>query len=158
MKSLSAEHPAPQLLAATAHSLPEQPDALARARALAEPLLASARLDTGENILAHADAVADILKTIGGSEAMQAASYLVYACDHLNKPHDVIAKAFGSNFADLAMETTKLVRVQRMARIAQNSASHASQAPMAQTTASQTESVRKMLLAFSKDLRVVMLR
>ncbi|MEY2860966.1 MAG: hypothetical protein RL392_1424 [Pseudomonadota bacterium] len=158
MKSLSAEHPAPQLLAATAHSLPEQPDALARARAFAEPLLASARLDTGENILAHADAVADILKTIGGSEAMQAASYLVYACDHLNKPHDVIAKAFGSNFADLAMETTKLVRVQRMARIAQNSASHASQAPMAQTTASQTESVRKMLLAFSKDLRVVMLR
>ncbi|MFM1980499.1 MAG: hypothetical protein RLZ68_1764, partial [Pseudomonadota bacterium] len=71
---------------------------------------------------------------------------------------DVIAKAFGSNFADLAMETTKLVRVQRMARIAQNSASHASPAPMAQTAASQTESVRKMLLAFSKDLRVVMLR
>ncbi|MFM2050718.1 MAG: hypothetical protein RL682_1209 [Pseudomonadota bacterium] len=159
MKSLSAEPVAPpQLLAATAHSLPEQLNALARARAFAEPLLASAQLDTGENILAHADAVAVILKAIGGSEAMQAATYLVYACDHLNKPHDVIAKAFGSNFADLAMETTKLVRVQRMARIAQNSASHASQAPMAQTTASQTESVRKMLLAFSKDLRVVMLR
>ncbi len=149
---------APQLLAATAHGLPEQPDALARARAFAEPLLASAQLDTGENILAHADAVAAILKTIGGSEAMQAASYLVYACDHLNKPHEVIAKAFGSNFADLAMETTKLVRVQRMARIAQNSASHSTPAPMAQTAASQTESVRKMLLAFSKDLRVVMLR
>jgi GTP pyrophosphokinase len=65
------------------------------------------------------------LKTIGGSQAMQAASYLVYACDHLNKPHEVIAKAFGSNFADLAMETTKLVRVQRMARLAQVSASHA---------------------------------
>jgi GTP pyrophosphokinase len=145
-------------LAATAHSLPEQLDALARARAFAEPLLASAQLDTGENILAHADAVAAILKTIGGSEAMQAASYLVYACDHLNKPHEVISKAFGSNFADLAMETTKLVRVQRMARIAQSAASHSTQAPMAQTTASQTESVRKMLLAFSKDLRVVMLR
>ena len=55
---------------------------------------------------------------------MQAASYLVYACDHLNKPHEVIAKAFGDNFADLAMETTKLVRVQRMARLAQQSASH----------------------------------
>jgi GTP pyrophosphokinase len=121
-------------------------------------VLASTQLDTGENILAHADAVAAILKTIGGSEAMQAASYLVYACDHLNKPHEVIAKAFGSNFADLAMETTKLVRVQRMARIAQSAASHSTQAPMAQTTASQTESVRKMLLAFSKDLRVVMLR
>ena len=75
---------------------------VARARAFAEPLLASEILDTGENILAHADAVADILKNIGGSQAMQAASYLVYACEHLNKPHEVIAKAFGSNFADLA--------------------------------------------------------
>ena len=162
MKSHSAENSAqaaPQLLAATAQSLPEQADALARARAFAEPLLASETLDTGENILAHADAVSAILKTIGGSQAMQAASYLVYACDHLNKPHEVIAKAFGENFADLALETTKLVRVQRIARNAQNSAgSLGNPAPMAQTVASQTESVRKMLLAFSKDLRVVMLR
>jgi GTP pyrophosphokinase len=59
--------------------------------------------------------VAAILKSIGGSEVMQAASYLVYACDHLNKPQEVIAKAFGDNFAALAMETTKLVRVQRQA-------------------------------------------
>jgi GTP pyrophosphokinase len=160
MKSHSSEHSAPApVIAATAHSLPEQADALARARAFAEPLLASEALDTGENILEHADAVAGILKAIGGSQAMQAASYLVYACDHLNKPHEVIAKAFGANFADLAMETTKLVRVQRMARLAQLSASHAATPiPMAQTAAAQTESVRKMLLAFSRDLRVVMLR
>ena len=147
---------APQVIAATA-SLPELAHALARARAFAEPLLACEVLDTGENILAHADAVAAILKKIGGSEAMQVASYLVYACDHLNKPYEVIAKAFGANFADLAIETNKLVTVQRMARIAQSSANH-SAVPMAQTAATQTESVRKMLLAFSRDLRVVMLR
>jgi GTP pyrophosphokinase len=160
MKSHSPEHQTTSpLIAATAQSLPEQVDALQRARAFAEPLLASETLDTGENVLAHADAVAGILKAIGGSQAMQAASYLVYTCDHLNKPHEVIAKAFGSNFADLAMETTKLVRVQRMARLAQVSASHAATPiPMAQTAAAQTESVRKMLLAFSRDLRVVMLR
>ncbi len=140
-------------------SLPVQTDALSRARAFAEPLLASAHLDTAENMLDHADAVAAILRGIGGSEAMQAASYLVYASEHLNKPHEVISKAFGENFADLAQETTKLVRLQRMARIAQNAASRAGQAaPMAQTAAAQTESVRKMLLAFSRDLRVVMLR
>ncbi len=149
----------PQVIAATADSTPEQAGALQRARAFAEPLLATESLDTGENVLQHADAVAAILRTIGGSEAMQAASYLVYACDHLNKPHEVIAKAFGDNFADLALETTKLVRLQRMARLAQQSASHSSSAaPMAQTAAAQTESIRKMLLAFSKDLRVVMLR
>jgi GTP pyrophosphokinase len=160
MKSLTAEHPSltpPQVIAATSENLPEQVGALARARAFAEPLLASETLDTGENVLVHADAVAAILKSIGGSEAMQTASYLVYACDHLNKPHEVIAKAFGENFADLAVETTKLVRVQRMARIAQTAAGNTA-APMAQTAAAQTESVRKMLLAFSRDLRVVMLR
>jgi GTP pyrophosphokinase len=59
----------------------------------------------------------------------------------------------------LAQETSTLVRLQRIARIAQNAASRAGQAaPMAQTAGAQTESVRKMLLAFSRDLRVVMLR
>jgi GTP pyrophosphokinase len=120
-------------------------NALQRARAFAEPLLSSELLSTGENVLAHADAVASIVHDIGGSDAMQAASYLVYACDHLNKPHEVIAKAFGENLADLALETTKLLRLQRMSRLAQ-------------PDGVQTESVRKMLLAFSKDLRVVMLR
>ncbi|HCY15328.1 MAG: GTP pyrophosphokinase [Curvibacter sp. GWA2_64_110] len=163
MKSHAAEHqnaePLPQVIAATAHSLPEQDHALARARAFAEPLLAGETLDTGENMLAHADAVAAILKTIGGSEAMQAASYLVYACAHLNKPQEVIAKAFGDSFAELAVETTKLVQVQRQARAAQVAASRSgTPVPMAQTAAAQTENVRKMLLAFSRDLRVVMLR
>jgi GTP pyrophosphokinase len=167
MKTLSTEptgavslaQPVPQLLTATAHAQPEQPHALARARAFAEPLLASETLDTGENTLAHADAVAAILQTIGGSEAMQAASYLVYACDHLNKPYEVIVKAFGESFAALAVETTKLVRVQNQARQAQVASERAATGiPMAQTAAAQTENVRKMLLAFSRDLRVVMLR
>ncbi|MGI9132932.1 MAG: HD domain-containing protein, partial [Rhodoferax sp.] len=162
MKSLAADYPGlppPQVLAATAQSLPEEADAVARARAFAEPLLASEVLDTGENVLGHADAVAGILQSIGGSQAMQAASYLVYTCDHLNKPQEVISKAIGAHFADLAMETTKLVRVQRLARLAQTAASRsAAPTPMAQTAATQTESVRKLLLAFSRDLRVVMLR
>ena len=119
--------------------------ALQRTRAFAEPLIAYENLDTGENTLAHADAVAAILRSIGGSEAMQAASYLVYACDHLNRPQEVIEKAFGASYATLAVETTKLVKVQRLSRAAAGGAG-------------QTENIRKMLLAFSRDLRVVMLR
>jgi GTP pyrophosphokinase len=142
-----------ELIAATAHGLPEQPQALQRARAFAEPLIGAQTLDTGENVWAHAEAVAQILKMIGGSEAMQAASYLVYACEHLNKPQEVIAKGFGENFAALAMETTKLVRVQRQARQVQTGAGGRTASPVL-----QTENVRKMLLAFSRDLRVVMLR
>ncbi|NCP40707.1 MAG: bifunctional (p)ppGpp synthetase/guanosine-3',5'-bis(diphosphate) 3'-pyrophosphohydrolase, partial [Rhodoferax sp.] len=152
-----ADKPVLPVVAATTHSLPDQPQALARARAFAEPLLSSETLDTGENILAHADAVAAILRSIGGSQAMQAASYLVYACDHLNKPQEIIAKAFGDNFAALAIETTKLVRVQRQARLARPKT--LADTPAAQqAVALQTENVRKMLLAFSRDLRVVMLR
>ncbi len=151
--------PLPELIAATSASLPVEADAKARARAFAEPLIASETLDTGENTLAHADAVARIVADIGGSEAMQAASYLVYACEHLNRPQDVITKAFGPNYAALAVETTQLVRVQRQARLTQASASGSGTAvPMAQSAAAQTENVRKMLLAFSRDLRVVLLR
>ena len=126
--------------------------ALERARAFAEPLIASETLDTGENTFAHADAVAAILRSIGGSEAMQAASYLVYACEHLNKPEDVITKAFGASYATLALETTRLVHIQRQARAA------SLQTQITPGAANQTENIRKMLLAFSRDLRVVMLR
>ncbi len=159
MKSLNAEQ-APaglsRISVAADQDAPGQRDVLLRARVFAEPLIAGEVLDTGENTLVHADAVCAILKTIGGSEMMQAATYLVYACEHLNKPQEVIAKSFGDNLAALAMETTKLVRVQRQARSTQTAGNLA--APMAQTAAMQTENVRKMLLAFSRDLRVVMLR
>ncbi len=150
--AMAGQEAVPQLIAATSLALPEQAGALARARAFAEPLLSAETLETGENTFAHAEAVAAILKAIGGSEAMQAASYLVHACSHLNKPEEVIAKAFGQNFATLAVETTKLMRVQHHAREAQL-AGHAVDDP-----ATHTENVRKMLLAFSRDLRVVMLR
>ena len=131
-------------------------DTVARARAFAEPLLVGESLGTAENTLAHADAVCAILASIGGSPAMQAGAYLVYACEHLNRPQEVLAKRFGDNLASLAMETAKLIRVQQQARAAQAIAS--TSAPLAQTKATQTENVRKMLLAFSRDLRVVMLR
>jgi GTP pyrophosphokinase len=139
------------LSAATADRTPVMENMLARARAFAEPLIADEKLDTGENTLAHADAVATIVAKMGGSEAMQAASYLVYSCQHLNRPQEVIAKVFGDNFAALAVETTKLVRVQEQAR-------SASQGHHVEGAGAQTENVRKMLLAFSRDLRVVMLR
>ncbi|HUR88024.1 MAG TPA: HD domain-containing protein, partial [Ramlibacter sp.] len=152
MKSLTAEQAdsqVPELIAATEQALPQQANALSRTRAFAEPLIAQETLDTGENTLSHADAVAAILKQMGGSEAMQAASYLVYACAYLNKPEEVIAKAFGESYAKLAIETNKLVRIQQQTREADDAADD---------TQAQTESVRKMLLAFSRDLRVVMLR
>ena len=127
-------------------------DVLTRARAFAEPFFAGEFLDTGENILDHADAVAAILETMNSGSDVKAASYLVYACPHLSRPQEIIAKTFGNEFALLAVETTKLVEVQRISRAA------SSAAQLQNDPRSQTENVRKMLLAFSKDLRVIMLR
>ena len=168
-----------QIVTATTSSLPEEPNASIRARAFAEPLIASEALATGENTLVHADAVAAILKGIGGSDAMQAASYLVYTCQHLSKPGEVISKAFGAHYAELALETTKLVNVQQQVRAARRSdgqplaslappggrelrevsdrGGHVTQAQLDNDPKAQLETVRKMLLAFSRDLRVVIL-
>ena len=121
---------------------------LESAKVFAEPFLRNATLETGENAWLHAQAVSQILLDIGGSEAMQAASYLVYTCEHLNKPLDVIGQAFDENLASLAVETTKLMYMQKQTRAATGKV----------TASAHTETVRKMLLAFSRDLRVVMLR
>ncbi len=153
MKSLSPDLSLAHAVVAVAQQgLVTLPEGLARARAFAEPLLAEAQLDTGENILAHADAMVAILRHIGGSEAIQAASYLVYASEHLNKPREVIGKAFGEADAELAVQTTQLIHVQRQARSVQGAAATGAD------TGLHAENVRRMLMAFSRDLRVVLLR
>ena len=125
---------------------------VARARAFAEPLLGGQPMDTGEEALRHADGVAEILQRIGAAPSLRAAAYLVYAGDYLNKPEEVVAKAFGESYASLVTHTRKLVQMQRTAREAQETRLDDEQ------RAEQTERVRKMLLAFSRDLRVVLLR
>ena len=127
----------------------QEAGALQRARAFAEPLLAGHVLDTGEPALAHADGVAAILEGIGAPPTLRAAAYLVYASDFLQRPEDMVCNAFGESYAGLVEHTRKLVQVQRAARSASVEAERREQ---------QTERVRKMLLAFSRDLRVVLLR
>jgi len=127
----------------------QEAGALQRARAFAEPLLSGHLLDTGEPALAHADGVAWILAGIGAAPTLRAAAYLVYAADFLQRPEEVVRNAFGDSYASLVEYTRKLVQVQRAARAATVEDEWREQ---------QTERVRKMLLAFSRDLRVVLLR
>jgi len=122
---------------------------VARARAFAEPLLAGQSLDTGEDALAHADGVAAVLASIGAAPALCATAYLVYAGDYLQRPEEVLRKAFGEHAARLGTLTRQLVQIQRAARSA---------VVPGEQRAQQIERVRKMLLAFSRDLRVVLLR
>jgi GTP pyrophosphokinase len=123
--------------------------ALVRARAFAEPLLVGRVLDSGEEAWSHAVGVARILADLGATPAMQAAAYLVYAGDGLQRPTEVVTKAFGPSYASVVDLTRQLVKIQRAAREARI---------VEGQRALQTERVRKMLLAFSRDLRVVLLR
>jgi len=160
MKSAAAGTPPSAVGAAAIVHLASEPaepgagaDPVARARAFAEPLLAGQALDTGEDVLGHADGVAALLRGIGAAPSLCAAAYLVYAGDYLQRPEEVVKKAFGESYASLVTLTRKLVQIQRAAREAQHSAG-----PAASQPSLQTERVRKMLLAFSRDLRVVLLR
>jgi len=140
MKSSSTARPNALISAATQDAAAPA-DALLRARAFAAPLLAHERTAFGENALHHAQGVAQILQSLGGADSLQAASYLVLACEQLAKPLDALTHAFDENYARLAVEATQMMQAQRLA----------ASAP------AQRESVRKMLLAFSRDLRVVLL-
>jgi GTP pyrophosphokinase len=132
---------------------PPGDDVVERARGFAAPLLDGTRLDTGEDALSHADGVAAILQGIGAAPSLRAAAYLVYAGDYLTRPEELIAKAFGAEYSSLVAHTRKLVQIQRNARGAL-----ADDGADAALRGEQIERVRKMLLAFSRDLRVVLLR
>ena len=120
----------------------DEAHALDMARAFAEPLLKGRILDSGEEAWSHAVGVAQILKTLGAGPGMQAAAFLVYVGEFLQRPRETVAQAFGESYAGLVELTRKLVQVQRAAREAQVGV---------QGRERQTERVRKMLLAFSKE-------
>ncbi len=124
-------------------------DEVARARAFAAPLVIGRELPTGEGVLAHADGVAAILASIGAAPTLCAAAYLVHAADELGDPDAVLTPLFGESQAALVAHARKLGALQRTAQGARLSPAERAQ---------QVERVRKMLLAFSQDLRVVLLR
>jgi GTP pyrophosphokinase len=127
------------------------PDLQTRARTFAAALLGGVEMETGEPALPHADGACGILRAIGADVQSQAATYLSQAATQLAKPDEQLTKAFGRELAVLAMENRKLVDVFRVAR-------GVSEQESAQETAHHQELMRRLLLAFSQDLRVVVLR
>jgi GTP pyrophosphokinase len=122
---------------------------VARARAFTAPLVIGRELPTGEGVLAHGDGVAAILAAIGAAPPLCAAAYLVHAADELGEPDAVLTPLFGASQAALVAHARKLGALQRAAQGARLDGAG---------RALQVERVRKMLLAFSRDLRVVLLR
>ncbi|MEJ7139142.1 HD domain-containing protein [Comamonadaceae bacterium SL12-8] len=142
--------------ALTAGDTPEA--ALERARQLAGPLLAGQVLDTGEDSWQHACGVSDILHSMGASDAMRAAAYLVYVAPLWQQPQELITRHFGASWSDMVMSTIRLIQIQRQARVLGTEGDLDASRSGQGGPAGQIERVRKMLLAFSQDLRVVLLR
>ena len=122
-------------------------DEVARARAFAEPLLAGRELPTGESALAHGDGVAAILAfdrrgagaPLGGLPRPRRRRPRRPCGDRLGlrrSQAELVAHARSS----ATCSARRRARARRCRR------------------AQQVERVRKMLLAFSRDLRVVLLR
>ncbi len=124
-------------------------DEVTRARAFTAPLVIGRELPTGEGVLAHADGVAGVLAAIGAAPPFCAAAYLVHAADELGEPDAVLTPLFGASQTALVAHARKLGALQRAAQGARLEGAG---------RALQVERVRKMLLAFSRDLRVVLLR
>jgi GTP pyrophosphokinase len=120
-----------------------------RACDFAAVLISDVCLSSSETALDHAAAVAAIASQLDNSDELQAACYLLYAVDHLNKPLEVLTKNFGESVARLTVETRQLIELQDRSRKSTDDGALAK---------SQTENIRKMLLAFGRDLRVVLLR
>ena len=123
-------------------------NACAKARQFAEPLLSGMKQTGGEPTLAHADGVVSLLAGIGATGDMQAAAYLAYCAAVLNQPADTLTASFGDSLTGLAISANKLFQLQQAARETKS---------QTRSSVVQIENVRRMLLAFSKDLRVVML-
>ena len=84
---------------------PINPDGLTQARQFVAPLIESELLDSGENMLAHADAVAQLLNSVGAAHDLQIATYLGYAVPMLKRAPEILAKKFGkeSMFVGLSL-------------------------------------------------------
>ena len=88
-------------------------DTLSKAMEFATPLLGNQAQPNGELTLDHAQGVQKILQDIDASNDMQAAIYLAFACDSLNKPKEVLLPLFELSLTELALATQKIFQIGR---------------------------------------------
>lgn len=118
------------------------------ARSLVEPLYNGRTLSTGESVLTHADGVVGILRGIRNDPELIAAAYLYSVPKFVQNPGEWITKSFGPAVAGLVAELGKMNDLSKRARSDNTEAS----------AVMQPEALRRMFLAMSQDLRVVLLK
>jgi len=117
-----------------------------------------ARLSTGELLVDHAAGTAAIMRTLDVDPPAVLAAALFGLTPYLEDPAHVIAERFGEEVAQLVGDVRKLLRLGTVSlRAAQHVPADAGREAQAARRA-QVEALRKMLLAFAQDIRVVLIR
>jgi GTP pyrophosphokinase len=137
-----------------AAALPSYEEALAFVREHA----GDARLPTGELLADHAEGTATIVRKLNVDPPAVLAAALFVLTPRLEDPQRKIAERFGEEVARLVGDVRKLLRLGTVSlRVTQSAAADASREAQEERRA-QIEALRKMLLAFAQDIRVVLIR
>jgi GTP pyrophosphokinase len=139
--------------------------AVRKAWDFADALYGSSRLSSGEDIVAHALGTARILDAVRADAAARSAGLLFAAAERLAKPEEQLKENFGEEIATIVIGVRQLQRLGSATRPAYRNAGPLmpglpsdGAASDAKTSERQAETLRKMLLAFSTDIRVVLVR
>ncbi|MCA8157445.1 bifunctional (p)ppGpp synthetase/guanosine-3',5'-bis(diphosphate) 3'-pyrophosphohydrolase [Burkholderia contaminans] len=116
------------------------------------------RLSSGELLADHSAGTASIMRTLNVDPAAMQAAALFVLTPHLSDPERELTERFGDEVARLVSDVRKLLRLGTVSlRAAQNAGADAGR-DAAEERRTQIEALRKMLLAFAQDIRVVLIR
>ena len=152
------------------HLDPADAQTVRKAWEFADVLYGSARLSSGEDIVAHALGIARILDAVRADAAARAAGLLFAAAERLAKPEEQLKDNFGEEIATIAIGVRQLARLGNATRptyrhapatmsgLVVDGGPRDGRSGDPKSVERQAETLRKMLLAFSTDIRVVLVR
>jgi GTP pyrophosphokinase len=114
-------------------------------------------LPSGEPVVEHGLGTARIVASLNVDEATQVAAMLFPAALNLTDNERPLTEAFGAEVAHLVADVGKLLRLGVFGALAASDAAHGGRDAQSERR-EQVEALRKMLLAFAQDIRVVLIR
>ena len=161
----AAEHQTGVIDALVDHLDPPDAQVVRKAWDFACALYGAGKLSSGEEMVAHALGIARILDAVRADAAARAAGLLFGAAERLAKPEEQLRDTFGVEIATIAIGVRQLARLGNATRPAYRHAGPLmpggpsdAKAVDQKALERQAETLRKMLLAFSTDIRVVLVR
>jgi GTP pyrophosphokinase len=133
---------------------PSIEDALAFVREHAK----DARVSTGELLADHATGTARIMQTLDVDAHAVVAAALFVLVPHLDDPDKLIEERFGTEVQKLVGDVRKLLRLGSVSSRATLAEIPGSTRDAQAARRAQVEALRKMVLAFAQDIRVVLIR